>query len=256
MDFDLEALLELGLEVDHFFQGPAESSEEKDRRTSSREPPVEEFESWVIWRAQMHDTPDWWQELAEIPGVDDHEKLVQEVWASFQLPQWISKWHQVENYHQAPPALLCLCWKCFLPPPNSKFACQDIGELQWEKTVVFAKALQFWAEKANLPIQGQPCLLAGSIVELTEEMKCYISFTDEDIFNGMAVLEESLVTQPKEATPKSAQPTQANSPVKEAIAEVTKEPTREEKPTNQFPGWEEVLHPSRPVVAAGQMPPY
>ena len=36
--------------------------------------------------------------------------------------------------------------------------------------------------------------------------------------------------------------------------EVTEESTREEKPLNQFPGWKKVLHPSRPVVAARQVP--
>ena len=106
--------------------------------------------------------------------------------------------------------------------------------------MAYAKALQFWVEKANLLTQGQPCLLAGSIVELREEMKCYVSFNDEEIFSGMALLEESPVTQPKEATPESAQLTLADSPVKEAIAEVTEEPTREEKPLNQFPGWKKV----------------
>ena len=121
--------------------------------------------------------------------------------------------------------------------------------------VAYTKALQFWVEKANPPTQGQPHLLAGSVMELREEMKSYISFTDEDIFDGMALLEESPITQPKEATPKSAQPTQANPSIKEAIAEVTKGPTREKKSPNWFPGWEEVLHPSRLVVATGQIPP-
>ena len=72
----------------------------------------------------------------------------------------------------------------------------------------------------------------------------------------MALPEESPVTQPKEATPESAQLMQADSPVKEATAEINKEPTREEKPPNWFPGWKMVLHPSRLVVAAGQVPPY
>ena len=109
--------------------------------------------------------------------------------------------------------------------------------------------------KANPHTLGQPGLWAGSVMELREEMKCYISFTDEDIFSGMALPEESPVTQSKEATPKSAQPTQADSPVKGTIAKVTEEPTKKEKPLNQLPGWREVLHPSRPVVAAGQIPP-
>ena len=71
--------------------------------------------------------------------------------------------------------------------------------------MAYAKALQFWLEKANPPTQDQPCLLVGSIVELREEMKCYVSFTDEDVFSDVALLEESPVTQSKEATPKSAQ---------------------------------------------------
>ena len=149
--------------------------------------------------------PDRWQELAEVPGVDDNEKLAQEVQASFKLPQWISKLQHVENYHQSPPAPVCICWKSFLLPPDSKFTCQDIRELQWEKTVAYAQALQFWVEKANLPTQGQPCLLAGSVVELREEMKCYVSLSDEDVFSGVALLEEPFNTQSKEATPESAQ---------------------------------------------------
>ena len=92
--------------------------------------------------------------------------------------------------------------KEFLPLPDPKFTCQDIRELQWEKRVAYTKALQLWAEKANLPTEGQPCLLAGSIVELKEEMKCYISFTDKDVVNGVTLPEESPVTQPKEATPR------------------------------------------------------
>ena len=256
MDFNEEAPLEIGLEVNCFLQGPAKSLEEEDRKTSSPEPPVEELESWVSWTAQMHEMPGWWQELAKVPGVDDHNKLTSEVWASFQLLQRTSEWHQVENYHQAPLATLCLHQKSFLPLPNSKFPYQEIRELQWEKTVAYTKALQFWVEKANTPTEGQPQLLVGSAVELREEMKCYISFTDEDIFSGIALPEESPITQTKEGTPKGAQPAKADFPVKEATMDVTMEPTREKKPLNWFPGWEKLLHPSWPVVAAGQIPPY
>ena len=95
----------------------------------------------------------------------------------------------------------------------------------------------------------------GSIVELKEEMKCYVSFSDKDVFSGMALPEKSPMTPPKEATPKDAQPAPANSPVKKAIMDVTMEPIRKKKPLNQFPGWENVLHPSRLVVAARQIPP-
>ena len=109
--------------------------------------------------------------------------------------------------------------------------------------MAYAKALQFWAEKANPHTKGQPCLLVGSIVELSEEMKCYVSFSDEDVFSGVALPEKSPITPPKEATPKGAQPAPANCPVKEATMDVTMGPTMEKKPPNQFPGWEKVLHP-------------
>ena len=70
VDFNLEAPLELGSEVNHFLQRPAESLEEEDRKMSSPEPPVEDLESWVTWRAQTHEIPGWWQELAKVPGVE------------------------------------------------------------------------------------------------------------------------------------------------------------------------------------------
>ena len=56
-DFDLEDLLELRPEVNCFFQGTVESSEEENVKTPSPRPPIEEFEKWVTWRAQMYETP-------------------------------------------------------------------------------------------------------------------------------------------------------------------------------------------------------
>ena len=47
LDFDLEAPLELGPEVNRFLQGPADSGGEEDRKRSSPEPSVEDLESWV-----------------------------------------------------------------------------------------------------------------------------------------------------------------------------------------------------------------
>ena len=122
----------------------------------------------------------------------------------------------MKNDHQAPPALLCLCQKNFLLPLDSIFAYQDIWEIQCEKMVAYAQALQFWAEKADLPTGGKPHLLAGSIVELREEMKCYISFSDEDVFDSISLLEETPIITPEEATTESTSPTLANPPVKEA----------------------------------------
>ena len=166
---------------------------------------------------------DWWPELAKISDVDDHQELVWKVWASFELSRQIGEQHGVENCHQAPLALLCICQKDFLPQHDPKFACWDIRESQLEKTLAYAQALQFWAQKANLPTLGQPHPLVGSVLELSEAMKGYISFPDDAIFGGMALPDQSLTTQLEKTIPKSTQPASTDSSIKEAAVKVTKE---------------------------------
>ena len=161
----------------------------------------------------------------------------------------------VKNDYQAPPALLCLLQKNFLLPPDSIFACQDIWEIQWEKTVTYAWALQFWAEKADPHTGGRPHQLAGSVKELWEEMRCYLSFSDKEVFKGIGLPEETSVPPTEEATPQSAKSIPTSTPVEEATTEMAMKPTMEKRPPNKFPGWEKVLHPSRPMVATGQIPP-
>ena len=134
--------------------------------------------------------------------VDNYKKLACEVWASFWLPKRMSEQCQVKNHHQASPAPPCLCWKNFLLPPDSIFTCWDIWEIQHEKTVAYAQALQFWAEKVDPPTGGKPCLLVGSGIELWEEMKCYLSFSNEDVFKGIALPEETPSSHPRRSLPR------------------------------------------------------
>ena len=243
-DPNLEELLELGPEVTCFLRGSAKNLEEGDKRVPSPKPQVEELWKWVMWKAEAYKTPSWWRELLKVPGVEDHENLAWEVQASFQLPKRASELHQVEDYHQAPPVLQCLLWKNFLPPPNSIFACQDIREVQCEKTVAYAQALQFWAEKVDLPTGGKPCLLVESVKELREEMRCYLTFSNEDMFKGIALLEETSAIQTKEANPQSTMSTPTSTPEEEATVGIARESTAEKRPSNKFPAREKVLHPS------------
>ena len=74
--------------------------------------------------------------------------------------------------------------------------------------------------------------------ELQEEMECYLSFSDEDVFKGIALPEETPIISPKEVTPQSAQPTPAGTPIREATVEMTMESPAEKRPLNKFPGWE------------------
>ena len=158
----------------------------------------------------------------------------------------------MENYHQAPPAPLCLLRRNFLPPPNSIFTCQDIWEMQREKMVAYAWALQYWAEKTDPPTGGKPCLLAESVKELQEEMRCYLSFSDEEVFEGMTPPEEMSTGPGEKAEPHSMTTMPAIALEVETTPKTAGE-LAEERRSPKFPGWENVLHPSQPVVAAGQI---
>ena len=108
--------------------------------------------------------------------------------------------------------------------------------------VAYARALQYWAEQNNLPARGEPCLLARSILELREEVRWYLSFTDEEVFKGVPLPKEE-----EEESPQTPGPTDLPEapPVPEPVLE---------KQAPKFAGWEKVLHPSWPVVATRDIP--
>ena len=84
----------------------------------------------------------------------------------------------------------CIPQKKFLPPQDLMFPSQDFREGQSQKTLAYAHTLQYWAEKANLPMPGQPCLLARCVQELRQVMKPYVAFTDDAILEGATSQEE------------------------------------------------------------------
>ena len=169
-------------------------------------------------------------ELSAVPGKEDARKLAREVRASFGLPWQLWELDSREATFQAPPVLPCLCRKRFMPPGNSIFACRDIREIPREKVVADARPLQHWAEQNNLPARGEPRLLERSVLELREEVKWYLSFTDEEVFWGVAL--------PEEEEEESLQtPGTTDFPEAHCVPEPALE-------TPKFVGWEKVLHPS------------
>ena len=118
LEFDLGMPPELGPDVHHFLQELASSTREDSGSDSSPEPPAEEYERWVTWWGQILNMPDWWQELVEIPEVDNYWELAWMIWASFKLTWQMSKLHDVGNYYLAPLAPPCLHQKDFLLLPN------------------------------------------------------------------------------------------------------------------------------------------
>ena len=75
-------------------------------------------------------------------------------------------------------------------------------------------------------------MLAKSILELREDVKWYLSFTDEEVFQGVALLEKE-----EEESPRALAAT-----TMPEVAHVL-EPPLEERAL-KFLGWQKVLHPS------------
>ena len=98
--------------------------------------------------------------------------------------------------------------------------------------VAYARALQHWAEQNNPPARGEPHLLARSVLELREEVRWYLSFTDEEVFRGVA--------PPKEEEEESLQTSGTTSFPKTPCMP---EPVLKRR-APKFVGWEKVLHPS------------
>ena len=108
-------------------------------------------------------------------------------------------------------------------------------------------------EKSNLPAGGQPHRLAESVKELREEMRCYLSFTDQEVFEGVTPLEGMPTGPTEESQPPSETATPVSTPKESTTKETHQELTKERR-CSKFPGWEKVIHPSWPVAVAGQPP--
>ena len=179
LKFNLRPPLELGSDIECFFQEPATLQKEGRRSDPFPEPIVENYENWIEWRSFCICTPNWWKEL-----LDDFQELVQKIRASFEILQVRSKAQGRDNNYSALSAPACIRLKDFLPPPDSRLPCRDIREGQSQKTLAYTQALQYWAKKVRLPMPSQPCLLAGCVQELKQMMEEYVALTEDAILEG------------------------------------------------------------------------
>ena len=241
-DLDLGEPLQLKAEVSSFLQGSSKISEDKDEETLPG-PPISKSAEWVWWRAKKCDIPNWWVELSTVPE-EDTGRLAQEVRASFQLPRHMHELDPREAPFHVSPAPPCLHQQRFMPPVISIFASWDIREIPREKRVRYAWALQYLTEQNNPPKRDQPCLLAESIAELRREVGFYLSFMDEEVFRGIDLPEE------EGSNPSVPTATTADAPGTTNTPEVPPIP----KVAPKYAGWDMVIHPSWPVVAAGETP--
>ena len=86
-------------------------------------------------------------ELKAIPGVKDPQKLTCKIWASFSIPEERSRAFLGQDFI-APPTPKCLNRNAFLP---DNLSYQDMWQQPFLLTVTYARGLQYWAEKLNLP---------------------------------------------------------------------------------------------------------
>ena len=91
------------------------------------------------------------------------------------------------------------------------------------------------------------------VKELWEEMSCYLSFLDKEVFEGITPLEGMPTTLVEEAKPHSVMAIPSATSIEQAAKEASQKPAKERK-CPKIPRWEKVLHPSQPVVVAGQPP--
>ena len=178
-------------------------------------------------------TSAWWWELLEILEVSDIQELAQKIRTSFGLLQWMSDIHGIDNYYLAPLAPRCIWQKAFLPPLDPTFLCQDIREGHLEKTVGYVQALQYWAE---MPTPGQPCLLVRCILELRKAIESYMSFSNDAVLDGVALLEGSLEDITGVTIPRVPLLTSTSTPTKEESTEGPAPPevaTEEAAPTRK-----------------------
>ena len=69
-----------------------------------------------------------------------------------------------------PPAQPCLDHDAYLLMEDPRFGSQDYHLKQPQKTLVYARALQHWADLARPTYLGESCQLAECIKELREWM--------------------------------------------------------------------------------------
>ena len=138
-DLNLGPLPNLGPDIEHFLWEPAAIQVEEEGNDPLQEPPVTEYENWIVWRSCQVHIPDWRWELVGIPGIDDFQVLVQKIRAYYEVLQARSKAQKDNNNYMFPPNPECICQKAFLPPQDPRFPHQDYREGKMQKTLAYAQ---------------------------------------------------------------------------------------------------------------------
>ena len=72
---------------------------------------------------------------------------------------------------------------------------QDVQQQPFLLTVAYARGLQFWVEKLNLPESPDFHPLVRSVIELRERVKEHVMFTNWDVFWGLGRVNPGATSQ-------------------------------------------------------------
>ena len=194
-------------DLEQFLETPTTTKGARDRWGLLPEPSINNYKMWLEWWAHQLDTPNWWKELVAIPNLGDLERLAWKICTSFEVPQVRCEILRDHGEYTVPPAPKCIQWDMFLLDVNSHLPDHDYWLKPLQRTLVYAQALQYWAEKANPLVPGEPHHLAMCIHELRQCMKRYTTFSDCDAFEGLkhglpgVEVEETIQPKPTEPLP-------------------------------------------------------
>ena len=136
----------------------------------------------------------------------DPERLANKICTYFDVPPGEVQGPQGSEDYTVPPAPKCIQRKMFLPVPYLCLPCQDYHLKQPWRTLAYAQAIQYWAEKANLLGPDKPHYLVMCVHELRWAMKPYTTFSNCDVFKGLTCktsevgVEETVQPNPTEST--------------------------------------------------------
>ena len=214
---------------------------------------IENYEKWLEWQAWQLDTPHWWEELTTIPDVEDIWRLAQKIWASFEVPSVRMGALEGQPFTM-PPVLKCILRCKFLP---DGFPCQEVRMKPHQMNLAYAGALQYWVEKVNLPVSGDPHPLARCVKELRWQVWRHMTCNEQDILDGsrdILLEDEGGKTPPVDSSAAMVIEDAQLSLVQTPLAENPTRPADEGEGKEQiYPHWIRV-HSSQKVAAMGGVP--
>ena len=195
--------------------------------------------------------PYWWEELIAIRDVEDVWRLAWKIQASFKVPSVRMEAPKGQLF-TVPPVLKCIQRCEFL---LDGLLCQDVRMKPHQMTLAYARALQYWVEKVNLPVSGDPHPLVICLRELRQQVGMYITCNEQEILYGLGdvLLEDERGKPPPVDSPAAMDDGDAQlSPIQFPLVENLMRPANEGEGKEQmYPSWIRVQSTQKAATTEG-----